>query len=77
MLTDRLGLLFMFIMPLLLVTVVTAVQDSAFQLANNNRISMLVVNNDTGKQGEKLITLLEASGMFGISIKITSKNCMI
>lgn len=66
-LTDKFDLLFMFLMPLLLVTVVTAVQDSAFQLANNNKISMLVVNKDQGEQGDRLVTLLRKSGMFGIS----------
>ncbi len=66
-LTDKFDLLFMFLMPLLLVTVVTAVQDSAFQLANNNKISMLVVNKDQGEQGDRLVTLLRESGMFGIS----------
>ena len=65
---DKVGLLFMFLMPLLLVTVVTIVQDSAFQLANNNRIKMVVVNHDQGINGERLIELLNKSKMFGISI---------
>lgn len=65
---DKVGLLFMFLMPLLLVTVVTIVQDSAFQLANNNRIKMVVVNHDQGINGERLIELLNKSGMFGVSI---------
>ncbi len=66
--SDKVGLLFMFIMPLLLVTVVTLVQDSAFQLANNNRIKMVVVNHDQGINGKRLIELLKKSNMFGISI---------
>jgi len=66
--SDKVGLLFMFLMPLLLVTVVTIVQDSAFQLANNNRIKMVVVNHDLGENGGRLIELLSQSKMFGISI---------
>ncbi len=64
--SDKVGLLFMFVMPLLLVTVVTIVQDSAFQLVNKNRIKMLVVNHDNGVQGDSLISLLSKSGMFGL-----------
>lgn len=64
--SDKVGLLFMFVMPLLLVTVVTIVQDSAFQLVNKNRIKMLVVNHDDGAQGDSLISLLSQSGMFGL-----------
>ena len=67
--SDKVGLLFMFLMPLLLVTVVTIVQDSAFQLANNNRIKMVVVNHDQGINGKRLIEFLDQSKMFGISIQ--------
>ena len=65
---DQIGLLFMFLMPLLLVTVVTIVQNSAFELANNNRIKMVVINHDQGINGERLIELLNKSKMFGITI---------
>lgn len=65
---DRIGLLFMFVMPLLLVTVVTIVQNSAFELANNNRIKMVVINHDQGINGERLIELLNKSQMFGITV---------
>jgi len=68
LLSDKVGLLFMFLMPLLLVTVVTIVQDSAFQLANNNRIKMVVVNHDEGINGERLIELLNKSNMFGLTL---------
>ena len=64
LINDKTGLLFMFLLPLILVTVVTLVQNSAFELANKNRISMLAVNADRGEEGEKLLQLLEKSGMF-------------
>ncbi len=63
---DKTGLSLMFILPLILVTVVTLVQDSAFELANKNRITMLVANRDEGETGKKLLGLLEQSGMFRI-----------
>ncbi|MDD3875102.1 MAG: ABC transporter permease [Bacteroidales bacterium] len=66
---DRVGLMFMFMMPLLLVFVITIVQDNAFRKINEGHISMFIVNHDTGSQSIKLIQLVEASGMFKIEIK--------
>lgn len=64
LLHDKAGLLVMFGMPLLLVYVITVVQDAAFRIVNENKISMLVVNRDQGKQGERLIEMMEESGFF-------------
>ena len=36
----------MFFMPILLVIVITSVQNSTFELVNNNKISLVVYNND-------------------------------
>lgn len=64
LLHDKAGLLVMFGMPLLLVYVITVIQDAAFRIVNENKISMLVVNRDQGKQGERLIEMMEESGFF-------------
>lgn len=61
---DKAGLGLMFGMPLLLVYIITIVQDSAFQIVNENKISMLVVNKDEGEEGHKLVQLMQASGLF-------------
>lgn len=63
---DKAGLALMFAMPLLLVYIITIVQDSAFQIVNENKISMLVVNKDQGVEGEKLIKLMQESGLFNL-----------
>lgn len=66
LLYDKAGLIVMFGMPILLVYVITIVQDSAFRLVNENKISMVVVNKDQGKEGQKLVDLMQNSGLFDL-----------
>ncbi len=54
LLRDRLGLFLIFFMPILLVIVITSVQNSTFELVNNNKISLLVYNKDQGPLGAAL-----------------------
>ena len=67
LINDKVGLLIMFAMPLLLVVIITLIQDSTFKLVKENKISMLVVNRDAGAQGKKLTEMLAHSGMFTIT----------
>ena len=67
LINDKVGLLIMFAMPLLLVVIITLIQDSTFKLVKENKISMLVVNQDSGDQGKKLTEMLAHSGMFTIT----------
>ncbi len=67
--SDMVGLLFMFAMPLLLVVIITIVQDSAFRQINENQMSLLIINHDSSEQSAQLITLLEKSRMFDIEQK--------
>jgi ABC-2 type transport system permease protein len=69
LINDKVGLALMFLMPLLLVFIITVIQDSAYKMVNENQIPILVVNHDTGKEGEKLITLLSESGLFKIDLQ--------
>ncbi len=52
--SDKVGLALMFVMPLLLVFIITIIQDSAYKIVNENEIPMLVVNHDEGNQGAKI-----------------------
>ncbi|MCF0070840.1 ABC transporter permease [Dyadobacter sp. CY261] len=70
LINDKVGLALMFLMPLLLVFIITIIQDSAYKMVNENQIPLLVVNHDQGKEGEKLVGLLKGSGLF----KIDSQN---
>ena len=75
LINDKVGLLIMFAMPLLLVVIITLIQDSTFKLITDNKISMLVVNKDKGEQSQKLLGLLSSSGMFSITTdSLADKN---
>lgn len=65
-LNDKVGLVLMFGMPVLLVFIITIIQDSAYKIVDSNKITLLVANHDTGDSGEKLIARLDSSGMFTI-----------
>ncbi len=67
--SDKAGLLLMFAMPLLLVFVITIIQDSATRIASENRISILAVNHDKGASGKELLDKLTASGMFEFTLR--------
>ncbi|CAG4994870.1 hypothetical protein DYBT9275_01486 [Dyadobacter sp. CECT 9275] len=61
---DKVGLALMFLMPLLLVFIITIIQDGAYKVVNENKIPILAVNHDSGKEGRKLLALLAGSGLF-------------
>ncbi len=64
---DRVGLAMMFIMPVLLVIVITSVQNSTFEVVNENKIAMLLCNKDKGESGARLAAAIEKMGMFRLS----------
>ncbi|WP_448699565.1 ABC transporter permease [Mucilaginibacter sp. AW1-3] len=61
---DKVGLLFMFAMPILLVVIVTSIQNSTFQLINKNKIPLLICNQDTGKISRDFVQAIDKVGMF-------------
>lgn len=63
---DRLGLVFMFVMPIVLAVVITAVQNSTFEMLNTNTVPMLICNRDTGDAGKQMQTAIEKVGMFDL-----------
>jgi ABC-2 type transport system permease protein len=68
LLRDRVGLFMMFFMPILLVIVITSVQNSTFELVNNNKISLVVFNKDKGLLGEQLIEAFRKIGLFKLQV---------
>ena len=64
---DRVGLIILFAMPILLVIVITSVQNSTFELVNDNKIKLLVCDKDQGEDSKQFIHSLERIGMFTIS----------
>ncbi|HQW82845.1 MAG TPA: ABC transporter permease [Ferruginibacter sp.] len=63
---DKLGLIFMFVMPIVLAIVITAVQNSTFEMLNTNTVPMLLCNRDTGEAGKQMETAITKVGMFNL-----------
>jgi ABC-2 type transport system permease protein len=74
LLRDRVGLFIMFFMPILLVIIITSVQNSAFELINNNQISLVVYNKDKGPLGAQMIEGIRKMGLFKLQVSDTSQN---
>lgn len=66
LLRDRVGLALMFLMPVVLVVVITSVQNSAFNVVNDNKISLLLCNSDTGSVSKEFISAIRKLEMFNI-----------
>lgn len=66
LLRDKVGIALMFIMPVILVVVVTSIQNSTFQLVNKNKLLVVVCDLDTGTSGKQLIKDINRIGMFNV-----------
>ncbi len=71
---DRIGLIFMFAMPIILAIVITATQNSTFELVNKNKVSLLLCNRDTGSAARQLVQAIEKVGMFDIATTPVSET---
>ncbi|MES1223151.1 MAG: ABC transporter permease, partial [Bacteroidota bacterium] len=69
---DKVGLALMFIMPIILAIVITAIQNSTFELVNDNKVPLLLSNRDTGDASRQLVQAIEKIGMF--EVKQVTKN---
>ena len=74
LLRDRTGLFMMFFMPILLVIVITTVQNSTFELINNNKISLVILNNDNGLLGQELVDDITKTGLFNLKASDSTLN---
>lgn len=63
---DRVGLSLMFGMPILLAILITSVQNSAFELVNDNKVLVVICNQDTGSTAKLLVADLQKVGMFHV-----------
>lgn len=75
LLRDKVGLLLMFLMPIILAVVITAIQNSTFELVNDNKIPLIVLNRDTGEAGRQLLASISDAGIFKVlpSVKVDEK----
>jgi ABC-2 type transport system permease protein len=84
---DRVGLLFMFGLPILLVLIVTSIQNSTFELMNKNRVPLLLCNRDTGAASRQFIQAVDQVGLFkllqtsgtdsSIRVRVQQKDAML
>src|SRR5450432_669743 len=76
LLRDRVGLFMMFFMPILLVIVITTVQNSTFELVNNNKVSLIIYNHDKGLLGNQLVEGIQKIGLFRLTESDSSLRAM-
>jgi ABC-2 type transport system permease protein len=67
------GLIILFIMPLVLVITVTLIQDSTFKTISDNKIQILLVDNDKGSVSKTVFENLEKSNLFSVVTQIDNK----
>jgi ABC-2 type transport system permease protein len=88
LLRDKVGISLMFVMPIILVVVVTSIQNSTFQLVAKNKLPIIICNTDTGKASRLFIESVDKIGMFeviqrpqedaaGISEVMNGKDAML
>lgn len=63
---DRLGMTFLFIMPVLLVLIVTSIQNNTFGLINKNKVPLLLCNHDSGASARQFAETLDTVGLFAV-----------
>lgn len=67
---DVAGLLLMFLMPILLVILMSSLQDSTFNVINDVHVPLLLVNRDEGELGNAIDKEITKSGIFKIKREI-------
>jgi ABC-2 type transport system permease protein len=77
LLRDKVGISLMFVMPIILVVVVTSIQNSTFQLVNKNKLSIVICNTDTGKAAKQFIESINKIGMFAVTQTAKDKAARI
>jgi ABC-2 type transport system permease protein len=66
LLRDKAGLAMMFLMPLLLVVIMTVLQDSTFQAVHESHIPLLLLNHDTDSLGATIEKQIAQAGIFDV-----------
>jgi ABC-2 type transport system permease protein len=71
---DRAGIALLFLMPLVLVFIMTSIQDNTFKSINETKISLLILNNDNDSLGLTIERELEKSNIFSVHKEINNKK---
>lgn len=71
---DKMGLAILFVMPMVLIFVMTLIQDAAFKTLNQEGISLLVVNEDQDTLGARVESGLKSSDFVAFHNTIDGKK---
>ena len=63
---DKVGLTLMFVMPIVLVLIITSIQNNTFEIVNDRKMTLLICNKDTGNISVQYIDAIKQIGMFKI-----------
>ncbi|HJO93210.1 MAG TPA: ABC transporter permease [Victivallales bacterium] len=74
---DKFGLIVLFIMPAVLVVVVTCVQNVNFKNSKITPVKVLFINNDMGKIGSNITSKLERNNELQLVKKINGKSISV
>ncbi|MBN9299805.1 MAG: ABC transporter permease [Filimonas sp.] len=64
LLRDRMGLVMMFVMPIILVVIVTLIQSNTFDLIDKKALPLVICNRDTGQFSKDFVHAVDKLGMF-------------
>lgn len=64
---DVAGLLLMFLMPVILVVLMTLLQDSTLNVVKDTHVPLLLVNNDKGELGKIIEEEITRTGIFDVT----------
>lgn len=65
---DKAGLVFLFVMPLVLVLVMTGMQEGALESATSKSISLLIMDADQNEIGPTVVAKLQEQDMFDVHL---------
>ena len=65
---DKAGLVFLFVMPLVLVLVMTGMQEGALDSASTNAISLVILNSDQDEIGTTVEKELQGKDLFNVTM---------
>lgn len=68
------GLVILFVMPLVLIITITLIQNATFKTISDNKIPVLLVDNDQGDIAKTVKENLDKSGAFSIVTQIDNQN---
>lgn len=71
---DKMGLSILFIMPMVLIVIMTLIQDAAFRTLNEEGIPLLVVNEDQDSLGFRIENGLRSSDLVAFQNEINGKR---